>query len=170
MTVFNPFIITIFATLIVISISNVKVNEAPIVVGRTTSSLLVQFEPFYSADSGDTMAYELSSRSILSPQWRVVSDSIETSSYNQSEGQIISVRVDSNALPMTGYFQLGLQRNGLIAEDFQHESRTSFINWDASAADMKTALGSLKNVIVREVRRCDENGDSVSGLGGFEGT
>jgi subtilisin-like proprotein convertase family protein len=145
----------------------------------TSRSLDVYFSEFESLASGDTMAYELSRKTMAQNDWTVVDSDIGSEGYNISTVQIVSVRVDDGVTITSGTFELALTRGGYTPDDPEHEfpkrangARTIAIDYDATAAQMKTALGYLTNVVVREVKRCDENvdsGDVSIGLGGFEG-
>jgi subtilisin-like proprotein convertase family protein len=141
---------------------------------RTSSSLLVEFPIMQALGGGDTIAYEISKRSMLNSHWDVVSEDIGIGGKNTSEVQIINVRVDSNSMITGGTFELGISRKGLTPDDFEHKARTTPIPYNANAGQMKSALEMLTNVKIKEVKRCDEFGDvarvgsSEVGLGGFE--
>lgn len=160
---------------------------------RTSSSLLIHFPVMEVLGGGNTVAYEVSKRSLLNPHWEVVVDDLGTSGKDMSEVQIVEIHVDDNSMMTGGTFELGITRTGtnqvatsgssvgnaglgsksktgLTPEDFQHASRTTPIPYDATAAQMLSALQALTNVRVREVKRCDVFGDGVSdiGHGGFE--
>ena len=144
----------------------------------TSRSLTVYFNEFEGLASGTTVAYELSTKTIAQNDWRVIDDGIGTEGYNISSAQILTVRVDDGVTITSGTFELGLTRGGYTPDDPEHEfperthgARTIAIDYNANAAQMKTALSYLTNVKVREVKRCDENvdsGDITDGLGGFE--
>jgi hypothetical protein len=144
----------------------------------TSRSLMVHFSEFTSLAAGDTIAYELSSKKMTENEWAVVDDEIGTAGHNISTAQIVTVRVDTGVTVTSGTFELGLTRGGYTPDDPEHEypkrangARTIAIDYDATAAQMKTALSYLTNVVVREVKRCDENVDSTDvsiGLGGYE--
>lgn len=139
----------------------------------------VYFSEFESLASGDTMAYELSRKTMAQNDWTVIDDGIGSEGHNISTVQIVSVRVDDGVTVTSGTFELALTRGGYTPDDLEHEfpkrangARTIAIDYDATAAQMKTALSYLTNVDVREVKRCDENIDSSvdmnDGLGGFD--
>ena len=98
--------------------SNSKVN------GRTSSSLLVEFESFKSGGE-DALSYELSYRSVTNTKWTNV-NSLGASGNNISASQIVSIRVDDGqTIPAGAWFVLGLERSELIATDFEQMARTS---------------------------------------------
>lgn len=136
---------------------------------RTSSGLSIQFYAHSAAFEGHVEGYEVSKKSIFENSWEVVSASasLSSSSEGQLDSQIISVRVDrsSPAQLSGGSFTLGIARSGLVPDDFEHLARTPRIPWNATAAVMKSALGHLKGVRVKEVRRCDEYGQGMGEVG-----
>jgi len=165
------------------------------VTTRTSASLLIHFPVMEVLGGGNTVAYEVSKRSLLNAHWEVVKDDLGTSGKDMSEVQIIEIHVDTTSMMTGGTFELGITRTGtdqaatvgsnignaglakksstgLTPEDFQHAARTTPIAYDATAAQMLQALQALTNVRVREVKRCDVFGDgggtSDVGHGGFE--
>lgn len=121
----------------------------------TTSSLLVKWVPHTSPlGGGDVVAYELSQRSIYNTHWDVVSSSIGGS--NISEVQIVSIRVNPLSPRLSGTFRLGIERYGLLMEDFEKTVITPRISYQATASEMKKALDEITSIKVRDVKRCDE--------------
>ena len=68
--------------------------------------------------------YELFYRTIENPDWITASSRIETGNEKQREGQIITVKVDPGQTISNGWFVLGLERNQLVAEDFEDLARS----------------------------------------------
>ena len=130
--------------------------SAPSLTLPTLSSLQVEFTPFVPNSNGETMAYEVAYRSIFNTHWDLV-DSIGSDGNSVRVAQVVTVRVDENAVVNSGSFKLSLTRNGLIETDMEHvNAHTSDIPWNADAATLKEALGALSIVDVYEVKRCDE--------------
>ena len=126
---------------------------------RTASSLLIQFPVVVAIGSGNTIAYEVSKRSLLNSKWEVVSEKLGNAGANMAETQIIEVHVDPSSSITGGTFRLGVVRSGLNPSDFQQAARTPEIPYDATAQQMLSALQQLVNVKVRDVKRCDVFGD-----------
>ncbi len=132
---------------------------APEPVNPTASSMTVEFPSFSSNSGGDVLAYDLAIRSLDESHWRSISDNLGSQGYNISYSQIVNVRVDRGKTIAAGStFQLALQRLCQLAGDFESLARTPPIPFDATSAVFKTALDQLGNVIIREVKRCDEFG------------
>jgi hypothetical protein len=135
----------------------------------TSSSINVRFDEFYSREGGDTLAYEVSRKSVFGgSSWEVTKDDIGGAGFNKSELQILSVRVDDDQTLSSGTFVLGLDREGKTPDDVEALTRTRHISFDASAETVLAALGDLVNVKVRHVRRCDYFGGN-NAHGGAEG-
>jgi subtilisin-like proprotein convertase family protein len=145
-------------------------TNAPKVLSATSDSMTVIFDSYYTAIGGELLSYELSQRSLFNSKWDLVNNNIGMEGFNISVSQIVSIRVDDGQTLNSGSFRLSLIRNSNFGEDFEDPVRTPNIPWDATSAQMKTALTSISNVIVREVKRCDEFGNNMDeGHGGVEG-
>ena len=129
----------------------------------TTSSILVKFNAYSKSTGGggDVEAYEVSMRSLYNTQWSVLGDRLGSSGRNVSEVQIVSIRVNQRTSAwagprLSGTFRLGIERQQTVAEDFQMPSVTPRIPFDATADQMKEALGAISSISIRDVKRCDE--------------
>ena len=169
-------LVLVIALTLAIRVGSVEVNHRSLNApywhssdthGRSATSLRIYFDEFRSREGGDTLAYELSKKSVFGGDWEVVRDDIGTAGHNKSELQILSVRADSTL--SSGTFVLGLDREGKTPDDVEALTRTRHIPWDASAATLEEALGDLVNVHVRHVRRCDYFGTDELAHGGDEG-
>jgi hypothetical protein len=135
------------------------VNQ-PHIVARTTESLSVAFKPCAAASiSSDTvLAYEVSYRSLFDANWVIANTFTGNDDYTQLDTQLVSVRGNREDPISSGSFQLALQWESGLGEDFEDLARTSLISWNATASDFKMAMRSIASVKVKEVRRCDEFG------------
>ena len=93
------------------------------------------------------------------------------------EAQVISVRVDRGQAVTEGYFQLAFNLGGVsyqerytsaIYANNHTAAITKRIAWDATAAEVKSALEALESIGRVQVRRCDESG-GLGGSGGWVG-
>jgi len=136
---------------------------------NTHDSILVQWEEYQSQRGGIVDFYELSYRPSFDPHWHTV-DSVGNSGANRTQAQILSIRVDEgkDLSSSQGTFTLGINYGGLNPQDFEHTARTPRIPYDATAAQLKTALSFLTAINVLTVKRCDEFGTTTVANGGFE--
>ena len=138
----------------------------------TKDSLEITFDAFHSQDYGDVLAYELSYRELYNTHWTHIENKNNNNKMSEKLAQIVEIRVDKSKQVTGGTFRLQLERMGLLAEDFQdkYNSKTTRIPWAATADEMKLGLSKLENVVVEEVRRCDQFGANMDiGYGGYEG-
>lgn len=146
-------------------------QNPPIMLSQTFSSIEIGFNEAIGVTNRDEiLAYEVSYKSLSDSSWTVSPNNFGSYDVNISFSQIVSVRVDNGKeIPAGSFFQLGLERSQLLAEDMEAAARTAFIPYDATASVMKSALQQLKGVEIQEVKRCDEfapTGDTSVGYGG----
>lgn len=138
----------------------------------TNDSIEITFDSFHSQDTVDVLAYELSYRELYNTQWTTIENHDNNNKMNEKLAQIIEIRVDQGKQITGGTFRLQLERKGFLGEDFQdrYNSKTTRIPWAATADEMKQGLSKLENVVIEEVRRCDQFGANMDeGFGGYEG-
>ena len=138
----------------------------------TKDSIEITFDSFHSSDDVDILAYELSFRELYNTQWTPIENRDNNNKMNEKLKQIIEIRVDQGKQITGGTFRLQLQWKGLLGEDPQdrYNSKTTRIPFAATADEMKQGLGKLENIVIEEVRRCDQFGSNMDeGWGGFEG-
>jgi hypothetical protein len=137
---------------------------------NTHDSILVEWEEYQSQNGGIVDFYELSYRPSFDPHWHIADGGVGSSGVNRTQSQILSIRVDEGKdLSSTkGTFTLGINYGGLNPQDFEHTARTPRIPYDATAAQLNTALSFLTAITVLTVKRCDEFGTTTIANGGFE--
>lgn len=139
----------------------------------TKTTLDITFDSFHSQNYGnEVLAYEMSYRELYNTHWTPIDSDNGMQKRTEKLVQIVEIRVDQTKQITGGTFRLQLQRMGLLGEDFQkkYNSNTPRIPWAATADELLQVLSQLENVVVDEVRRCDEFGANMDvGHGGYEG-
>ena len=132
-------------------------TSPPELSNATTTGMTVTWEPTIESESYAVDAYRVEVLSLQERHkgWQVLDDAVEEAR-TRNEVQFINVRVDRGSRVSGGGFWLYLAYDGIHPIDTDHKQAvTPEIPWDASAAQMKSALEALDTVNVVQVRRCD---------------
>ena len=132
-------------------------TSPPELSNATTTGMTVTWEPTIESESYAVDAYRVEVLSLQERHkgWQVLDDAVEEAR-TRNEVQFINVRVDRGRRVSGGGFWLYLAYDGIHPIDTDHKQAvTPEIPWDASAAQMKSALEALDTVNVVQVRRCD---------------
>ena len=132
-------------------------TSPPELSNATTTGMTVTWEPTIESESYAVDAYRVEVLSLQERHkgWQVLDDAVEEAR-TRNEVQFINVRVDRGSRVTGGGFWLYLAYDGIHPIDTDHKQAvTPEIPWDASAAQMKSALEALDTVNVVQVRRCD---------------
>ena len=100
--------------------------------------------------------YELQRREFSQGNWETI-DAYDSYSRRTKEIQIIRTRADPGSIITSGSFRLNLNYDGVNDFDAETRTTTDWISYDASASEMRDALGSLINIGNIKVTRGYQN-------------
>lgn len=130
----------------------------PLLTDRTANSIRIQFAEYVSRNGGVNLAYEVSSKSLTNTDW-VVFDRPDVSSTPRNAAYLLSVKVDADKSISSGFYQLGYGHSSTTPYDSEKRTYSAPIPWDASPAQVQTALGFIQGIKVNQVTRCQEGFD-----------